>query len=52
MITASGVVNLNHPTSYLDWGFIKLSVPNVIVILAMVVLFVLALVLPFPGGED
>lgn len=31
------------------WGFIQLSVPNLIVIGLMIVIFVLALVLPFPG---
>jgi hypothetical protein len=36
---------------YLDWGWLSVSVPNLIVIGAMVALFVLALVLPFPKGR-
>lgn len=35
--------------SYLDWGVIHISVANLAVIGAMLVLFGLALVLPFPG---
>ena len=36
---------------FVHWGFVNLSVPNVIVIVVMVVVFVLALVVPFPGGR-
>lgn len=35
--------------SYLHWGVIQISVANLIVIGVMVALFVLALVVPFPG---
>ena len=34
---------------YLEWGVVQISLANLLVILAMVVVFVLALVLPFPG---
>ena len=44
-------VNLNHPGHYLTWGVIQISVANLIVIGVMVVVFVLALVLPFPKGR-
>jgi hypothetical protein len=39
---------------YIDWGVISISVTNAAIILAMVVVFVLALVLPFPHdrGDD
>jgi hypothetical protein len=41
---------------YLHWGVIQVSVTNALIILAMVVVFVLALVLPFPkpprGPDD
>ncbi len=46
---------MDTPTSYLHWGFILISVPNLIVIGGMIVLFAIALVAPFPhsqGGED
>jgi hypothetical protein len=43
------VFNLNHPAHTVDWHFIHLSVANVVVIALMLVVFVLAIVLPFPG---
>jgi hypothetical protein len=33
---------------YLTWGVIQISLTNALIVLAMVVVFVLALVLPFP----
>jgi hypothetical protein len=45
-------INLNHPGRYLDWGVIQISVANLVVIGLMVLLFVLALFLPFPKGRD
>lgn len=44
------VFNLNHPAHTVDWSFIHLSVANVVVIVLMLVVFVLALLLPFPGS--
>jgi hypothetical protein len=37
--------------SYLPWSWFSISVPNGIVILVMIVLFILALVVPFPRGR-
>jgi hypothetical protein len=45
----AAVVNLNGPGAYVHWGVIQLSVANLVVIAIMVVVFVLTLVLPFPG---
>jgi hypothetical protein len=39
-VTASG--------RYLHWGVVQISLTNFLIIVGMVVLFVLALVLPFP----
>lgn len=36
---------------FLDWGVVHISLANLIVIIVMLVVFVLALVLPFPGGR-
>ena len=36
---------------YIHWGVIQISVANLAIIVAMVVLFVLALVVPFPSGH-
>ena len=44
-------VNLNHPGHYVHWGVIQISVANLVVIGVMVLLFIAALVLPFPKGR-
>ena len=44
-------INLNHRGHYVHWGVIQISVANLVVIGLMVVLFVLAIALPFPGGR-
>jgi hypothetical protein len=36
---------------YIDWGVVSISLTNLLVILGMMVVFVLALVLPFPQGD-
>jgi len=38
--------------SYLHWGVISISTTNLLIIVAMVVLFVLAILLPFPGADE
>jgi hypothetical protein len=37
---------------FVDWGVLHVSVANLVVIGAMIVVFVLALVLPFPGHRQ
>jgi hypothetical protein len=44
------IINLNHPAHTVDWSFIHLSVANVVVIVLMLIVFILAIVLPFPGA--
>jgi hypothetical protein len=44
------VFNLNRPAHVVEWHFIQLSVANLVVIALMFVVFVLAIVLPFPGA--
>jgi hypothetical protein len=46
------VFNLNHPAHTVDWHFIHLSVANVVVIVLMLIVFALAIVLPFPGAKE
>ena len=36
---------------YLTWGVVSISLTNLLVILGMIVVFVLALVIPFPGDH-
>ena len=35
----------------LEWGWLKVTVANLVVIIVMVILFVAALVVPFPRGK-
>jgi hypothetical protein len=44
-------VNLNHPGHYLHWGVVQISLANLVVIGVMLLVFVLALLLPFPKGR-
>ncbi len=45
-------VGLNGTGYYIHWGFVQLSLANLVVIALMVIVFVLALILPFPGRKD
>jgi len=40
------------PGKYIAWGVIQISVTNLTIICVMIVLFILALVVPFPTHED
>jgi hypothetical protein len=44
------VFNLSHPAHVVHWHFISLSLSNVIVMALMLVVFALAITLPFPGA--
>jgi hypothetical protein len=43
---------MDAPAGYLHWSFVLISVPNLVVILGMIVLFAIALVAPFPGDKE
>jgi hypothetical protein len=47
----AAVFNLNHPAHYVHWHFFQMSVPNIIVIVLTLIVFVLAIVVPFPGSK-
>ena len=40
---------MDQPAPYVHWGFILISLPNLVLIGVMIVLFALALIAPFPG---
>ena len=42
------IVNLNRPAHYVHWHFFQMSVANLGVIVAMLIVFALAIALPFP----
>ena len=44
----AAVFNLNHHVTYVHWHFFSMSVSNVIVIVAMFVVFFAAIFAPFP----
>jgi hypothetical protein len=43
---------MDSPATYLHWGFILISWPNLLVVLGMIVLFFVALIVPFPHGAE
>ena len=48
----TGMPALDSQGAYVGFGWLQISVPNLIVIIAMVILFTLAVLLPFPGGNE
>src|SRR5690349_16509039 len=46
--TGSGVINLDQPGTYLHWSIFTVSVANLVLIAVMVIIFAVALLLPFP----
>ncbi len=48
----AALINLKGPGHYVHWGFIQISVANLVVIVLMVAVFVLAILLPFPRRKD
>jgi len=47
MAVLAALVNLNTPAHYIHWGFVFISLANFLIVVAMLVLFVLALTIPF-----
>jgi hypothetical protein len=45
------LVHLNHPAHIIHSGWFLISVANLVVIALMIAVFVLAIVLPFPGRK-
>ena len=52
-MSAGAIFNLNHPAHYVHWHFVQMSVSNIVVIVVMLIVFVVAILAPFPkGGES
>ncbi len=47
-LVSAALFNLNHPAHYVHWSFFQMSVPNLVVIVLMIVVFIAAILLPFP----
>jgi site-specific recombinase len=43
---------MDTPAGYLHWGFILISIPNLLLIGLMIVLFVIALFVPLPEEKE
>jgi hypothetical protein len=50
-LAAPAIFNLNEPAHYVHWHFFQMSVANIVVIGLMIVVFSLAIVIPFPKRE-
>jgi hypothetical protein len=51
----AAVFNLNHHANYVHWHFFQMSVSNIVVIIAMIIVFLVAILAPFPthgSGAD
>jgi hypothetical protein len=48
----SAVIPLDGRPRYIHHGWFLISTANLVVIVAMVVVFALAIVVPFPGGKQ
>ncbi len=45
------LINLNRPDHYFHWSFVSISLANLIIIAIMLVIFGLAIILPFPKAK-
>jgi hypothetical protein len=43
---------LDAPATYLNWNFILISIPNLLMIGGMVAVFIVALLAPFPRHAE
>lgn len=50
-VVLAALFDLSDPAHYVHWHFFQMSVPNVIVILLMIAVFVAAILIPFPKRE-
>ena len=48
---APAAIDLNQPGTYLNWNIFTISVANLVLIAVMVVIFGVALLLPFPRAR-
>ncbi len=44
----AALLDLNDPAHYLHWHWFQMSVANIVVIVLMIVVFVAAILVPFP----
>lgn len=49
LLAMAAIFNLNHHASYAHWHFFQMSVSNIIVIVLMLIVFIGAILVPFPS---
>lgn len=47
-LPATAAIDLNGPGNYVHWGIVQVSVANLVVVGVMLLVFALAILLPFP----
>lgn len=47
-LPVAALFDLSNPAHYVHWHFFQMSVPNLVVILLMIAVFVAAILIPFP----
>lgn len=50
-VVFGALFDLSQPAEYLHWHFFQMSVPNLVVILLMIVVFIAVILIPFPKRE-
>jgi uncharacterized BrkB/YihY/UPF0761 family membrane protein len=50
-VVSAALFDLSHPAHYLHWHVFQMSVANFVVMVLMIVVFVVAILLPFPKRE-
>jgi hypothetical protein len=50
-VVFAALFDLNDPAHYVHWHFFQMSVPNVVVIVLMILVFVAAILVPFPKRQ-
>lgn len=48
----AAIFNLDHPAHTVHWHFFMMTVPNIVAIVVMLVVFALAIAIPFPRHRD
>jgi hypothetical protein len=51
MNLVGSIVDLTQRGYYIHWGVVQISLANLVVVALMILVFVLAIVLPFPKGR-
>ena len=49
MLPLGAIFDLNDPARYVHWHFFQMSVANIVVLVLMIIVFVAAILLPFPS---